>query len=387
MARGSIRKRSPRSYEIRWDVPVGEDGKRRVRQKTVQGNKKTAEAELNRILADLNKSDAERASEMPVQECYRRFLKERSGNDLRPGTVKGYNSFFKNYVLPECGEVPLARVDRENLQRVIQRMIDAHLAPYTIQVNYQCLKGFFSWTVKAHLLTKTPATGLTLPEVIRTSTAKILSAEGVRKVLDLLEGTPYWLPAFLGLYTGMRPGEVLGLSWEDVDLLNGKVFVKRTLNPAGEPFSLGPPKNESSERSIAVSQKVVRVLRDRRQKMPENFWHGTVETVGNRLKCVAVPVEFPQVCAQPDGRIVKAKAWGDAFRSKLPGAGLKAIRLHDLRHTHASLLLLDGMPMLVVSRRLGHATIQRTINQYGHLLPSSDLEAASGFEGIIDDEA
>ena len=387
MARGSIRKRSQGSYELRWDAPRGEDGKRRVRQKTVQGNKKTAEAELNRILAALSKSDAEIASEEPVQECYRRFLKERANKNLRPGTVKGYNNVFKNYVLPECGEVPLARVDRENLQRVIQRMIESHLGPYTIQVNYQYLKGFFSWTVKAHLLTKTPATGLTLPEVSRTSTAEILSSAEVREVLDVLEGTPYWLPTLLGLYTGMRPGEVLGISWKDVDLLNGKVFVRHTLNPAGESFFLGPPKNKSSERAIAVSPKVVSVLRDRRQKMPENFWHETVETVGNRLKCVAVPVEFPQVCAQPDGRIIKAGTWGNAFRSKLLGAGMTPIRLHDLRHTHASLLLLDGVPMLVVSRRLGHATIQTTINQYGHLLPSSDPEAASGFEGIIDDEA
>ena len=128
----------------------------------------------------------------------------------------------------------------------------------------------------------------------------------------------------------------------------------------------------------------MRVLRDRQQRMPETFWYQTTVTVGNRKKRVVVPVEFPQVCAQPDGRITNAKSWGYAFRSKLRGAGLKAIRPHDLRHTHASLLLLNRVPMLVVSRRLGHAKIQTTIDKYGHLLPSSDPEAAAQFEGIID---
>ena len=235
MARGSIRKRSPRSYELRWDAPKGKDGKRRVRQKTVQGNKKAADSELHRVLADSNKSDAEIASEKPVQECYQRFLKERAGVDLRPGTVKAYNNLFKNYVLPECGGTPLARVDRETLQRVIQRMVDAGLKSSTIKANRGYMKGFFSWTVGYEWLTKTPATGLTLPEAFQTSTAEILSAEEVRKVLDVLEGTPYWLPTFLGLYTGMRPGEVLGLSWKNMDLLNDKIFVRNTLNPGGSP--------------------------------------------------------------------------------------------------------------------------------------------------------
>ena len=401
MARGSIRKRSPGSYELRWDAPKGEDGKRRVRQKTVQGNKKAAETELNRIFADLSKSDAKRDSEEPVQECYRRFLDERAGQDLRPGTVRKYNSFFKNYALPECGGIPLARVDRTVLQRIIQRMIDSRLKPETISANHGCLAGFFSWVVQTKSLTNTPVKGLTLPECSRESSGVVLSAAEVRALLTLFENTPYWLPTYLAVYTGMRPGEILGLSWEDVNLDQGFLSVAHTLNsggeslnpggeslnPGGKSFFLGPPKTKSSKRRVAVSPEVVRVLQDRKQKMPENFWYQTREKVGDSLKCLAVPVDFPQVCSQPDGKIVRHKAWEDAFRSKLLGADLDPIRPHDMRHTHASLLLLDGMPMHVVSRRLGHARIQTTINLYAHLLPSSDPEAAGRFEAIIETES
>ena len=387
MARGSIRPRSRGTYEIRYDLPKGPDGKRRVKQETVKGNKKAAQAVLTQRLANLDKPEAQKASEKSVRESYQDFLNERAGKNLRPATVKNYNRFFKQYVLPECGEKPLAGVHREDLQRVIEHMVDADLAPGTIKANAHYLKGFFSWAVRAERLDESPARKLTLPEDSRTSTAEILSAEEVPEVLGLLEGTPYWLPTFLGLYTGMRPGEVLGLSWEDIDLKNGKVFVRHTLNPAGEPFFLGPPKTRTSERNIAVSPEVIRILRDRQQRMPDTCWYGTIAIVGNRRKQAIVPVEFRQVCAQADGRIVKATPWGDALRSKMRGAGLKPIRLHDLRHTHASLLLLDNVPMHVVSRRLGHSTIQTTINTYGHLLPNSDQEAAARFEGIIDAEA
>ena len=391
MPRGSIRQRSKGSWTFRYDLPRGADGKRRVKQVTVRGTKRETEAVMVQTLANLGKSESEKASERSIRETYQDFLKERAGKNLRPGnlrhsTVDRYNNVFKNYILPECGEKPLAEVDRDTLQRVIEHMVDAGLAPGTIKVNTHYLKGFFSWAVRAERLVESPARKLTLPEVSRTSTAEILSAEEVREVLNLLEDTPYWLPSFLGLYTGMRPGEVLGLCWEDVDFLKGRILVRHTLNPAGGSFFLGPPKTKTSERSIAVSPEVMRVLRDYQKRMPDAFWYETTATVGNRLKRVRVPVEFRQVCAQADGRIVKAKAWGDAFRSKMRGPGLKPIRLHDLRHTHASLLLLDNVPMHVVSRRLGHSNIQTTINAYGHLLPNSDQEAAARFEGIIDAE-
>ena len=382
MARGTVRKRSKGSWELRWDEPVGEDGKRKQRSKTYKGTKKLADAELTRIEADLNKSDAERASEMPVEECCRRFLEERSGTDLRPSTVVLYEGFFKNFLVPVCGEIPLARVDRNALQQVINMMIDRGLAASTIHADHAYMKGFFSWAVRAKLLLATPVKGLSLPERSRKSSGQMLSAPEVADVLAVVEGTACWLPAFLGLHTGMRPGEVLGLSWDDVDLVNRILSVRHTLKySGGGDLRLGPPKTRSSERSVSVSSEVVEVLRER--KNPPEFWVPTRGKVGEKFQYLAVPMDFRQVCARPDGGIFSNAAWDTAFRASLRRAGLRKIRLHDLRHTHASLLLLDNVPMHVVQKRLGHASIQTTIDLYGHLLPSSDPEAAARFADII----
>ena len=169
MARQSIRKRPRGTYEIRYDLPKGPDGKRSVKQETVKGNKKAAEAVLAQRLANLDKPEAQKATEKSVRECCQAFLKERAGNDLRPGTVKGYTNFFKNYLLPECGEMPLSGVRRQDLQRVIQRMADSHLNSNTIKVNSLYLKRFFSWAVRSKWLAASPARELIWPDASATS--------------------------------------------------------------------------------------------------------------------------------------------------------------------------------------------------------------------------
>ena len=384
MARGTVRKRSRGSWEIRWDGPRGEDGKRKQCSKTVRGTKKAAEAELNRIEADLNKSDAERASEIPVAVCCELFLKERSGTDLRPSSVAVYEWFFKNFVIPVCGEVPLGKVDRNMLQRIIQRMIDHGLASNTIHTRYGSISALFSWAVRAGLLRESPLKGLTLPERSHESVGQVLSSQEVCSLLGAFEDTAFWLPMFLGLHTGMRPGEVLGLGWDEVDLDGGAVFVSRTLSVGVKGFGLGPPKTKSSKRSVAVSAEVVEVLRERERNRPETFWVWQYSEKGEGgERRVAVPVEFSQVCAMPDGRIINNQLWNRVLRSTLGRLALRKVRAHDLRHTHASLLLLDNVPMHVVSKRLGHADIQTTVNLYGHLLPSSDPEAASRFADLV----
>ena len=366
MALGSVRKRSKGTWEIRYEKPAGKDGKRQQCSKTVRGTKKAAEADLSQMMAELSKTDAERASEMPVEECCRLFLEERSGKNLRPNSVARYTAAFKNYLLPECGHMPLATVDRGALQRVVNTMVNRGLSANTVKASCGHMTGLFSWAVKNKLLSGNPAKGLTLPETSDESPGQMLSAKEAVDLLAAFEGSPYGLPAFLGLHTGMRPGEILGLSWDDVDLAGGTISVRHTLHSHGS--YLGPPKNKTSFRTISVSPVVVVALRELKEKQPSNFWWlRKVKAEDGGEKFPAVPVEFRQVCAHPGGQIMTVDNWRKAFRSTLRGAGLKMIRLHDLRHTHASLLLWAGEPIHLVSKRLGHANV--TWKRYSHLLP------------------
>ena len=150
-------------------------------------------------------------------------------------------------------------------------------------------------------------------------------------------------------------------------------------------LQIGPVKTKSSVRTIAIPPVVVEVLREVKKQMPEEFWFmaKTKTKLEGHLEYVYVPVDFRQVCARPDGGVLSRDVWRREFRSISLRAGLRQIRLHDLRHTHASLLLLDGVPIHVVSKRLGHASVAITIKIYGHLLPSSDPDAALRFAAIL----
>ena len=384
MSRGSVRRRSG-VWEIRWEEPPDEHGHRVQRSEGGHKTKKAAVAALNVKLATLVKGPAEKASEMSVEECCRRFLKERTDKGLRPSTARLYDSFFRLYLLPLCGDTQLARVDRDVLQQVVERMIDGGLKASTIKVKHSYMQSLFTWCVEGGFLPATPVRSLSLPEVPPERPFQILDIPELDQYLAVFEGTEFWLPAYLGLHTGMRPGEILGLSWDDVNFAEGTLSVNHTLIPIrGGGFRLGPPKTRLSVRSVAVAPEVIAVLRDLEQRKPDHFWYQPGRKLGHRgVRHDAVPVEFRQLCARPDGEILTYSSWRDASRSMLRRAGWRDVPLRTLRHTHVSLLLKAGEWDYVVSKRIGHSSTTMTTAKYVHLLPSSDPGAAALFAKLL----
>ena len=380
----SIRRRSKGSWEIRWDDKRGQDGTRRPKSKTIRGTKKAALAEYHLIQADLNKSASEKASETSVKEVCRRFLEERIGVNLRQGTAKNYRSFFKHYLWPECGDMPVGKVDRTVLQAVINRLMAAQIKPRTVAGYHVYMKGLFSWAVKSGCIPKSPVKDLTVPDAPYEGSGDYLLASEVDSVLRALEGGPFWLPTLMAVYTGMRPGEVLGLCWEDVDLDNSKLHVRRTLLDTDGPCKLGPAKTIHSVRQIAISSVVVEALREQQNRLPASYWCTTFPEVEGAQSKSVEQVDFRQVCAQADGRVIRAISWRAAFYSALESTGIKKVRLHDLRHTHVSILIDADESIFVISKRIGHADTSTTTRIYGHLLPTSDPGAAAKIERALD---
>ena len=377
-----VRKRSDNSYEIRWDSARGDDGKRRQKSKTVTGTQRQAVAERDRMKVEELKSPAQRKSEKPVEQVCQRFLKRRQ-IDLRPTTLTICERLFRNYLIPECGSMPIGTVANDDLQGVIDRMVRSGLASSTIHTNHAYLRLFFNWTVRREILLSSPVKDLDLPALRRKSPADIFSPSEAVKVLALLEGSHCWLPTFLALHGGLRPGEVLGLCWDDVDLVAGKLSIKHTLVVDSDGARLGPPKTASSERTVAISPEVVEALRERQQDIPDRFWFGSRKQIGDRMKYIGEPIDFRQACALPDGKVLVNAKWRELFGAKIVDAGIRWRRLHDLRHTHASLMLLDGWSTLAVSRRLGHTSVKVTTDLYGHLLPDTDSDTAARFGQIL----
>lgn len=198
------------------------------------------------------------------------------------------------------------------------------------------------------------------------------SAETLREFLTACEGDrkhPAWL---LLASTGMRRGEVLGLSWDDVDLETAQLAVRRTLVAVDMEVAFSQPKTQRSRRVVALDATTVAALRAWRRRQLED-------------KLALGPAYNDQgfVFTRADGRPFDPNDFSREFDRRIKRLGLPRIRLHDLRHTWATLALQAGIHPKVVSERLGHSTIAITLDIYSHVTPTLQREAADAVAARI----
>jgi len=203
---------------------------------------------------------------------------------------------------------------------------------------------------------------------------QVWSSTELRAFLDSVEDEPWFALWRLAATTGMRRGELRGLCWRDVDLDRERLNIRRQLQGSGRTLSFAPPKTEAGRRCIALDRITVEALRQHKSR------HSVTWSTGQ-----AQPLE--------DGELVFCRADGSGrhpdvvsheFASLVRLANLPKIRFHDLRHTHATLALQAGVHPKVVQERLGHASVEVTLDTYSHVLPPMHQEAAARVAALID---
>jgi integrase len=183
-----------------------------------------------------------------------------------------------------------------------------------------------------------------------------------------------WRPLWrLAASTGMRRGELVGLRWQDVDLAAPVIRVRRSLSVVDGRVRLKGTKT-LRDRTLGIDRVLVEALRDRRARQDEH-----------RRTADQWPDPWGLVFTDEHGSYIDPAKVTTEFRRLVREAPVPVIRLHDLRHVHATLLLADGVPVKVVSERLGHANIQTTLECYAHVMPTMDREAAEAFARILGD--
>lgn len=202
---------------------------------------------------------------------------------------------------------------------------------------------------------------------------RVLSVEEARRLLEAAPATRHYTLLFLALATGARLGELLGLRWQEVDLDQGMMQITRTARFfSGQGIVFSHPKTHRSRRPIALSPETIRVLGEHRRRQLEE-----------RLQVGPAYGNDGLVFADPQGRPIFDSTVRRAFYSITERAGLGHVRIHDLRHTAATLMLRGGINPKVVSERLGHATVSITLDTYSHVLPDLQREAAVVLDGIL----
>jgi len=197
-----------------------------------------------------------------------------------------------------------------------------------------------------------------------------LTEEQARLFLEAVVESSYHELFTVALYTGMRRSELLGLTWKDVDLYLAQLSVTQTLHRLSSGgFVFGKPKTVKSRRTIALPPTVCILLRQLKERQ-----------IGERLLLGLKLQDDDLVFAKPDGKPLDPSSVTHAFRRVIKRAGLPSLRFHDLRHTHASLMLKQGIHPKIVSERLGHSSIGITLDTYSHVMPGLQEAAALRFE-------
>jgi len=353
----------------RWvgNVTVGRDAAGKRIRKVVYGKTKTeVQAELSKLQSEKSAGTLTATSKQTVAAFLTYWLANCAKPTIKASTYANYESSIRLQITPNIGGIALAKLRAAHVQGLYAKMTSDGCSPDTIRkahcVLSMALKRAVKWNM-ASLNACADAEQPRLPE----REIRPLNAEQVAMLLEAAKGDRLEALYVLAVASGMRIGELFALQWEDVDFANGAVTVRRGQSETAGILTLTTPKTAKSRRRIELPDTAMRAMEEHRKLAMASGEIGAdrvfVNTIGTALR--------------------RTNFHYNDFRPLLDKAELPRIRFHDLRHTHASLLLQAGVHPKVVSERLGHANIGITLNVYSHLLPGMQREAASKLDRIF----
>jgi integrase len=361
---GSIRRRSPVLFEARF---VGADGKR---HSLYAKSRPEVVGKLSSAIRDLSLGVFVTGERQTVATYLDSWLVD-AARSRRPRTMQRYRQLVASHAVPAIGAVELRKLTPQHLAGLYADL-SARQAPSSIAQLHAVLHGALQQAVRWNLIVRNPADAVRGPKVER-AVIHPLTADQVRTLMAAVAGDPLEPLYLLAVTTGMRSGELLGLTWADVDLDMARLQVRRTLYRLRGEWRFGEPKTSAGRRAIALTEAATMALHAHRLRQAEQL--------------LAV-----QVRIGPDS-LVFADRWGNplngfhlterCWKPLLRRIGLPVIRFHDLRHTCATLMLANGVNPKVVAEMLGHASVTTTLNVYAHVLPTMQEDAARRLDRLI----
>lgn len=368
--KGQIRKRG-NTYSV--IVPLGKDtsGKKRYKWVTCQ-TKREAEAKRAELIHQAN-TGMLASPKGTLGEFVERWLEEYAKPNVSPTTAETYVKIARAHIIPVLGKIPLKDLKPEHLQHFYSERLGKGLSPATIRHHHMLLHKALNDAVKWGLLARNIVDAVSPPLNTRKE-MRILDDTEINKVLSESRDNKYFILFAVDLMTGLRRSEILGLQWTDVDLVMAELSVTRSLHrlTTGETI-YRPPKTAKSRRTVALSPATCQLFREHLQKMMDICSRLNIPFTNDRL-----------VFSEPDGSPFRPDTITQAWHRMMKRLNINGVRFHDIRHSHASLMLKQGIHPKIVQERLGHSTIAVTLDTYSHVTPGLQRAAAERLDSFID---
>lgn len=377
----------------------------RRRQKRASGftTREEAEKALGDYLTDSGNGQGSYDERQTVETYLRSWLDLKRDTGTRATTLASYRQHAEHYLIPHLGRWRLQDLRATHIEAMMreirkprpavpdgeraakgQRRNPGALSPATLQRVHATLRSALAAAVRKNLLRDNPATKVDLARPARPKVHPWEPGE-LGRFLDHAHADRLGPLFDTAALTGLRRGELCGLRWEDVDLVRGRVTVRRQLvelrgggvcpycGQLHKQFVFGAPKTDAGEgRAVDLDTRTVGVLLTHR-----------LEQEAEREAWGEAYADHGLVFAREDGNPVSPDHVTNRFAALTEAAGLRRVRFHDLRHGQASLMLAAGVPLAVVSKRLGHSSVQITSDTYSHLLEGVGQAAANAAAALV----
>lgn len=353
-------------------VSLGYDAQGKRKRRTIYGKtKREVQEKLRKMQADVDAGVSVEPNRLTVAQHLADWLRRKKPG-VKSGTFLRY-TYHARHIEAHLGGVRLRDLDHRMVAAFYAALDDLELSDRYVYDVAATLRMVLRDAVDLGLIPRDPAAKV--KRSFEKKEARFLTQEELRRFLAAAEGEPLEDAFILAIHTGLRPGEWLGLSWDAVDLKAAKLDVRQALHEEEGRVFLGPLKTRAARRTLSLPGAAVAALRRQRKRQ-----------LADRLKAGARWSNEANLVFTTDvgGMRRRSNIYGRDLRRVLDRAGLGSdVTLHSLRHTHASILIFQGVDIKTVQRRLGHERVQITLDLYGHLLPGQDERAAQKMDEFM----
>lgn len=378
---GHIRKKKLRegyAWQVVVEAGIEANGKRRRIYRNVRGSKAEAQKVMATMLTELTQGTWIQPSRLTLGEYLRDWMATYVEPNLSPTTVDSYRINVEKHIIPYIGRVLLQELKPMHLQKLYRTLMESGrtdgrggLSARSVRYVHRNIHEALEHALRMQIVSRNVASLVTLPKV-RPYKAKVYDEQQLIELMKAAQGTDMELPISLAVALGLRRGELLGLKWQDIDLEEKTLTVNNNLVQTRKGSLNKDPKSDSSNRTIDLPESLIPLLKKHKKIQAEN-----------RLKLGPAYNGGGFVCCKADGSPYCPGYYSKKFKKFLSEKGFQHIRLHDLRHSNATLMLKYGVQPKVASSRLGHSSISITLDLYSHVLSDMQKEVADKIDSGI----
>ena len=312
-----------------------------------------------------------RGLDLTLAEYFESWLENKKVS-VNETTVHDYRGYVKRDIVPILGSIKLAELRSDHIQHLLGMKAKQGLESATVLKIFRILNTALKQAVKLGIISRNPADSVERPKIQRKE-MKVWDETQVMHFISTLAGTRWEALFYMAVTTGLRRGEILALRWSDFDWVSRKLNIQRQIRTVkGKGLQIRPPKSAAGRRVVILGERDIEKLKkhvDIQEQM--KVW------AGDRWK------ENGLIFPSTIGTFLSPWNYYAKFKELSKKASLPEIRLHDLRHTAATIMLKHDVHPKIVQDRLGHADISTTLNRYSHVLPSFQSEAAAKLDEAL----